>query len=549
MLRHFLSCWPLLAAALLFLSGGSALAQDRDPVWVSHLYRLRFSHETTRDAVALPSGGVYNVATSIGATITARYGADGELLWMRRFPHPSDTAHIALMPDGGICVAGGRSLFIPSSLLLRYSASGALLWSATPRQGEVPVAQLADMKTDTAGNIYLAGTVQRDRTGIFVTAKLGPDGRRQWVRRYRPVDTGPHAATALAIDEEANVYTTGSVVVASSTTDFASVAYGADGTLLWVRRFDSGSNSHDQPVGIAAGGGSVYVLGTTTSSQARDILTVAYTVAGQYRWDRRLGEYTGEDQARRIALSPDGSVVVSGSVQTGSADFDFVTAKYLPSGDRKWRETYDAGRLELADDMAVSPGGEVAVTGRSAGADGTRSTVATVVYAPSGAVRWSQERLGAVGEPEIEQPGGVGLDAAGRTYVAGGAFGGETGFDLLTAAYDLAGTLLWRKWHAFYGRSSEWAHDAVVDASGNTYVLGFPEDWTGLLVVKFTADGQRAWTRHYGAKLPGVFRPLGFGMDSAGRVYVAAHRRYPESMCRRRSSATILVGGCSGTSR
>jgi len=96
-------------------------------------------------------------------------------------------------------------------------------------------------------------------------------------------------------------------------------------------------------------------------------------VAGGKLWlAKYIGAGDGDDQARALAVAPDGATVyVTGFVTTSAGDRDYGTVAYnAATGIPRWNRTYQGtGQSDdLANSIAVSPDGStVFVTGASAG--------------------------------------------------------------------------------------------------------------------------------------------------------------------------------------
>ena len=112
--------------------------------------------------------------------------------------------------------------------------------------------------------------------------------------------------------------------------DIAVARYGLDGSFSWV--FSIGGSGADVPNAMAAtADGGVVVVGygnggglcsgrVLTSAGGRDILLLRLGADGTCLWAQLLGG-TGDDEARGVAVAPDGTIYVVGSF-SGTADFN-----------------------------------------------------------------------------------------------------------------------------------------------------------------------------------------------------------------------------------
>jgi len=173
----------------------------------------------------------------------------------------------------------------------------------------------------------------------------------------------------------------------------ATVAYRAsDGARLWAARLNSPFGNTGARAIVSPGGNRVFVTGQVQSKTANaQYGTVAYNATtGARLWARR---YAGSG-ATSIAVSPDLAKVYV----TGESHFNYGTVAYSArTGARLWARFYGGHRSDdRAYSVAVSPGGTVLVTGSSRGfAAGLNADYATVAYSPG--------RCPAVG-PAVRRP-------------------------------------------------------------------------------------------------------------------------------------------------
>jgi hypothetical protein len=101
----------------------------------------------------------------------------------------------------------------------------------------------------------------------YGTYKISTNGNYIWTNIYGLSTTGPTAALAVAVDSSDNVYVTGYSSLTNSTSDIATLKYGADGNQLWVQRYNGPGNGNDAGNAIAVdNSGNVYVAGYETET-------------------------------------------------------------------------------------------------------------------------------------------------------------------------------------------------------------------------------------------------------------------------------------------
>jgi len=64
----------------------------------------------------------------------------------------------------------------------------------------------------TIRKIYVTGYRLAQNTHDYATIKYGPNGNQLWAVRYNGPANGDDTASALTIDDEGNIYVTGSSV-------------------------------------------------------------------------------------------------------------------------------------------------------------------------------------------------------------------------------------------------------------------------------------------------------------------------------------------------
>lgn len=314
-----------------------------------------------------PQVAILNSAGDDDAFVT-RYRADGTLGWARRIGGEGGDggASIASFDDGSCVVAGHfrAQAFLTSGppwtqltsagerdiLLVRYDANGNLLWAKR------------------AGGIF-----NDEASGVAAL----PDGSC--------VVTGSFMAQAT-FGENAHAITLLAAGMLLSTDVFVA-RYDRNGVLLWATRC-GGADGNDSGHGITASGAACLLTGSfqgtatfgalptqvsLTSAGGRDVFVACFGTDGSLRWANRAGGL-GDDDARGIAMFPDGSSVVTGSA-SGTFGFgsgvnlnavgarDVFLARYRADGMLSWAK--QAGGLNDDEGLSVTatPDGRSFVTG------------------------------------------------------------------------------------------------------------------------------------------------------------------------------------------
>jgi DNA-binding beta-propeller fold protein YncE len=172
-------------------------------------------------------------------------------------------------------------------------------------------------------------------------------GTELWVARYNGPANGYDEARSLGISPDGSkVFVTGiseGSTSGSPGADYGTVAYdAANGTQRWVARYNGPASSNDgaSSVGVSPSGDKIFVSGGSNGgpTAGTDYATVAYTAAnGTQLWVARYnGPANGTDDARGLVVSPDGSTVfVTGASYTGGdGSAAYATVAYAVSSHR-----------------------------------------------------------------------------------------------------------------------------------------------------------------------------------------------------------------------
>ncbi len=351
-----------------------------------------------------PSGTtVFVTGSSVGAVSGQDYAtvaysaATGAQLWVRRL-----NGHAKKSDDGAASITvspNGRTVFVTGSgdatevvggppegqnyLTVAYrAATGTVLWVKRyngPGNGSDFASSVA--VSPTGQTVYVNGSSVGavSHSDYATIAYNAATGAQRWVRRYNGPGNGDDLGGQVVVSHTGRtVFVTGTSLGARSFYDYATIAYNAaTGARLWVKRYNGPGNDLDTAGSLAVSptGRTVFVTGSSFGTTPQlDYATIAYNAAtGTQLWVQRYnGPGHGTDRAGPVAVSPDGhTVFVTGSSWGGKATGnDYATIAYnAVTGGQLWVQRYNGpgNGTDGAASMALSPGGQVFVTGQSTG--------------------------------------------------------------------------------------------------------------------------------------------------------------------------------------
>jgi WD40 repeat protein len=335
--------------------------------------------------------------------------------------------------------------------------------------------------------------------------------RQLWADRYHTSPNGIDEAYDIEVSQDgATAYVTGRSDELQHYNDYATIAYDVGtGERIWVSRFNGPKNRSDAAydLGLSPDGSRVFVTGYTNDT-AQDFATIAYDAAtGDELWHAMYdGPANGDDVAKALGVSPDGSAVyVAGYVDGPDENYGIVA--YDPAnGNLLWDARYNGGgdSYDAAYALGVSPDGStVFVTGLSYGR-GLNGDFVTIAFdASTGARRWIKRYDGSAHDFDSGRDLVVSPDGS-TVFVTGSTNGYEASADYAAIAYDTATGAL--RWIARYdGHGAEDTPSAIgvspdgsaVFVSGTSDRSDVPFDSDVATLALDAETGDRAWVARY----------------------------------------------------
>jgi uncharacterized delta-60 repeat protein len=208
---------------------------------------------------------------------TIKYNSLGVEQWVARYNGPGNASDAALgiaVDDTGNVYVTGYSNGIGTYrdyATIKYNSSGVEQWVQRP---VLPSEIARAIAIDHQGFIYVTGT---GINGDYATIKYTPSGGQQWIATYNAV--GLDEAYQICVDNEDNIYVTGTSEGTGTNMDYATVKYNSSGIEQWTARYNGPSNALDEAIGVAVDtAGNVYITGHSKGvNQNFDYLTIKYS--------------------------------------------------------------------------------------------------------------------------------------------------------------------------------------------------------------------------------------------------------------------------------
>jgi len=394
------------------------------------------------------TGYSYDYGTSYDYVII-KYNSDGQKVWIARYNGPlngDDRARaIAVDNNGNVYVTGysyGDGTYSDYTTI-KYNPFGQIEWISRYNGPGNYYDYAEAIAVDSAGNVYVTGYSYGQVTSSdYATIKYNREGQIEWISRYNGPGNYYDGANAIAVDNNGNVYVTGRSYGQDTYFDYTTIKYNSQGEIEWLSTYNNAPiNYYDVATAIAIdNNGNVYVTGFSEGrGSCYDYVTIKYNREGEIEWISRYnGPTNGNDEAHAIAVDNNGNIYVTGFSVGQGTYFDYTTIKYNQEGEIEWISRYNgpSNYYDYARAIAVDNNGNVYVTGYSYG-DGTYFDYTTIKYNPSGQIEWVKRYNGPGNYDDVARA--IAIDNNGNLYVTGYSYGDGTSSDYATIKYSAVG--------------------------------------------------------------------------------------------------------------
>jgi len=477
---------------------------------------------------------------------TIKYMPDGTQDWVRYYDTPNNyegiwASKILVDSNSNIYVSaqavGGTNL--SDFITIKYTTGGTEEWVRRydgPAHGRD---HAKDIALDESENITIIGNSETivDYEYEPITIKYNPLG--ETVGLYH--QSNPEGASSLdlrsiVIDQSGKMYLTGSVMFpGSGNRDYYTTVLDTEGHELHQSSYDSPAGNRDWSNDMVRDEfGNTYITGARkergrpyAESFSRAFSTLKYLEDGTLDW---VSEFIApgyeENEAKAIALTPDGNIVVAGICYTeydedGHEWLGIHTMMYSPDGNDLWGSmTACPGQdVNMNIDLAIDASGGIVVMGGTS----------VIKFDADGHREWQNNLI--LFDDAMNSM--VAVDASGQFYATGSILeGGSTDYAFYTYKFlDGVPEFAWGGIYNGPAGSNDIAQALDVDAAGNVYVTGSSlGDYEEIITVKYTSSGEQLWVAQYSGEANGDSRASAIKSDDMGNVYVTGTSMGMESM-------------------
>ena len=261
----------------------------------------------------------------------------GAVVWtsvQNRSTTTSDVpAKVVVGTDGSVALAGISGSDAWTVKLA--AATGAKVWQVIYNFANKPDA-VRGLALDAANNVIIAAYSQGTNYDMYTAKYAALDGTLIWGKRYNSSFNSSDAPWDVVVDDNANVFVTGTSYRSASVPDGMTLKYsGLDGTLLWEGRFNGSSNGNDQNTSIALDGIGNPVVGgfTTNANGSTDVYLAKHNkAAGDLRWQKIFdGDNNKNDNVKKVKVDPNGNVWMTGSATGSSGRLEVLVLRDIPT--------------------------------------------------------------------------------------------------------------------------------------------------------------------------------------------------------------------------
>lgn len=231
------------------------------------------------------------------------------------------TAGVAVDSLGNLYIVGDRQTASGTDIvLLKYSNLGTLLWTRIYNGPQGKPDSGYSVATDGQNNVLVAGNIGKNNMSDAVLLKYSASGSLLFARTYSQTEPSLDGFTHVAVDSAANSYVAGTTRRFGSTTALDTVLrkYSPSGAILWTRLFTSAGESNDRPRALVMGPGGTPVVAIASSGGfERTYVLKLNPSTGASTFQKLHGTSSVQAIFGGLSLAPNGDVALCVSERFG----------------------------------------------------------------------------------------------------------------------------------------------------------------------------------------------------------------------------------------
>ncbi len=279
---------------------------DGDQLWISNYDGPGNGNDWAKSIQVDNVGNSYVTGQVLGQNgnsdyATIKYSPGGSELWVKIYNGPENFHDIAedieLDEAGNVYVTGLSHTFYTT---IKYNSDGDEMWVQRYGNGE-SVDWSKKIAVDNLSNVYITGESWAGSNTMYnyATTKYNSSGNTQWTSIYDGPVNSNDRASYLEVDNSGNVYVTGwsdSQGGVLPNLDFATVKYNFNGIEQWVMRYNGTGDGPDMAISLAIDNdGNVFVTGSSKGEYLnQNLVTIKYTQGTTLTMDSPAGSQTLE---------------------------------------------------------------------------------------------------------------------------------------------------------------------------------------------------------------------------------------------------------------
>ncbi|MHA2337736.1 MAG: SBBP repeat-containing protein, partial [Candidatus Hodarchaeales archaeon] len=221
-----------------------------------------------------------------------------------------------------------------------------------------------DIAIDSEDYIYIVGDTDVGNVYDIILLKYNSTGFLLWNKTWDGYDyERPYAIT---LDTFGNIYVTGKSGPSASLYDVFLVKFNEEGQEQWARYWGGPDLDHGYDVALDSEG-NIYVAGLYTSLTSKDMCLLKYDNAGNYQWNRTLGDVNQADYGYGLSIdNKTDDIYLVGQLSNGNGDV--FLSRYNKQGIQQWNTSWGSGvNPQAAHDVVFYSNSSIYVAGEDAG--------------------------------------------------------------------------------------------------------------------------------------------------------------------------------------